>query len=254
MLMIISPAKKLDLMPRDSKLDSSEIEFINEYKTVVNAIKKLNLEDLKEILSISTNLATQAYEKNSKLADNPNTKSAKQAIKLFKGDVYTGMQNGSLDPSDLEYLQTHLRIFSGVYGVLKPLDLIEPHRMEMGTNLMIDGKTLREFWKMHSFKAINSALKTAKSPVVNLASKEYFDSLDLELINSEVIDIIFKDLSKGKYKIISIYAKKARGMMVRYAVDNRITDAEELKNFDLDGYAFNRSVSSGKSWVFTREN
>lgn len=251
MLMIISPAKKLNRTPENPK-NFTEIELQTEYQKVLNELQKQSIEDLRDILKVSINLAEQAYDDNQKLSNKVDITKAKQAIKLFQGDVYSGMDNGSLNQSDLEYLQKHLRIISALYGVIRPLDLIEPYRLEMNTTLEIEGKKAKDFWKPHSFKAINNALKEAGSPIINLASKEYFEAVDQELLNSEVIDTIFQDMHKGQYKTISIYAKKARGMMVRYAADNKITDAEKLKNFDVDGYSFNKALSSGKSWVFTR--
>lgn len=248
MLILISPAKKLDISPKNKIDKSTEISLANEYKKVAGVLKKKTVDELAEIMGISSPLAKSAHQRNSGLDSSDKI----QAIRIFNGDVYTSLDTKSLNDDDLEFAQKHLRILSGLYGVLKPLDLIEAHRLEMGTKLYIDGLSLVEFWKKQVFKQINEALIQAKSPIINLASREYFAAVDDELVNSEVITPFFWDRSHGKYKAIGIYVKKARGKMVRFAIDNRITDANKLKEFDEDGYEFNQNLSSPNEWIFTR--
>lgn len=250
MLMIISPSKTLNpYKPCDF---ATEIEQLSEYKEVQSKIKKLTTEDLKDILKISTTLAKQAHAHNSTLSAKPQKSKANRAIDLFNGDVYTTLDVTTLNKSHLEYLQDNLRIISALYGVVRPLDLIEPYRLDMGTNLPINGKSLRDYWKAHTHKAINSALQHSKAPVVNLASREYFDAIDPSKIKGDVVDASFLDMHNGNYRTVSIYAKRARGLMARYAATNNIQNPSDLKQFNLDGYKYNQSMSQEKSWVFTR--
>ncbi|MBV1929705.1 MAG: peroxide stress protein YaaA, partial [Gammaproteobacteria bacterium] len=180
---------------------------------------------------------------------------AKQALLAFKGDVYTGLDAESLSGDDLLWAQDHLRILSGLYGLLRPLDLMQAYRLEMGTKLANGrGKDLYQFWGSQITDALNQQQADESLPVlVNLASNEYFKSVQSKQLNAEIITPVFKDWKGDKYKIISFYAKKARGLMVAYIVRNRLSDVEQIKNFDSEGYVYNPAMSSAREWVFTRE-
>ena len=184
-----------------------------------------------------------------------NRRNAKQAIMAFRGDVYTGLDADSFKADDLEFAQEHLRILSGLYGLLKPLDLIQPYRLEMGTRIETgQGGDLYDYWRETITPAINRQLKKVGSDtLVNLASNEYFSVLDNDKLKARVCTPVFKDYKNGKYKIISFFAKKARGQMSAYAIKKKITDAEQLKRFRVDGYRFDKASSSDTQWVFLRK-
>ena len=180
---------------------------------------------------------------------------AKQAVLAFKGDVYTGLDAKTLSAEDFVFAQSHLRILSGLYGLLRPLDLMQAYRLEMGTRFAnTRGKDLYAFWGNQITKKLNQEMQQQTDNVlVNLASNEYFKAVKPAAFDGEVFTPVFKDLKNGQYKIISFYAKKARGLMVRYIIDNKITRVEDLKGFDYEGYAFNADMSQGNEWVFTRD-
>jgi cytoplasmic iron level regulating protein YaaA (DUF328/UPF0246 family) len=183
-----------------------------------------------------------------------NLDNAKQAVLAFKGDVYTGLDAETMDDEGLEFAQQHLRILSGLYGVLKPLDLIQPYRLEMGTQFANQkGKNLYKFWGGQLREEIETeASQSSDAILVNLASNEYFKALEAKKLNTRIITPVFKDMKNGQYKIISFYAKKARGLMSRYIIDHRINDPDQLKNFDSEGYRFSADLSAGDDWVFIR--
>jgi cytoplasmic iron level regulating protein YaaA (DUF328/UPF0246 family) len=185
----------------------------------------------------------------------PDHAEARPAVMSFNGDVYTGLDAPSLDAKGLKYAQRHVRILSGLYGLLRPLDLIHPYRLEMGTKLANPGgKDLYTFWGETITRALNAELaKTQSGALVNLASEEYFKSVKPKLLDAPVVTPVFEDWKNGKYKIISFFAKRARGMMARYAIEKGITDPEALKAFDVDGYAFVPSESGERNWVFRRK-
>jgi len=183
------------------------------------------------------------------------TDNAKQALLAFKGDVYTGLQAEEMSEDDLQWAQNHLRILSGLYGLLRPLDLMQPYRLEMGTKFAnAGGKNLYEFWGEKITEGLNAELAKQPTPVlINLASNEYFKAVKPKVLNAEIITPVFKDWKNDKYKIISFFAKKARGLMSQYIIKNRIEDAEQIKQFALAGYQYNEAMSSAKEWVFTRQ-
>jgi cytoplasmic iron level regulating protein YaaA (DUF328/UPF0246 family) len=185
---------------------------------------------------------------------NTDAEEARQAVMAFNGDVYAGLDARSFEPAELDYAQSHLRILSGLYGLLRPLDLIHPYRLEMGTRLPnARGKDLYAFWGETVTDALNRQIAAnGATALVNLASEEYFRSVKPKLLSVPVIAPVFEDWKNGKYKIISFFAKRARGMMARYAVTRGIKDPEQLKQFDLDGYAFDEERSDQRSWVFRR--
>lgn len=256
MLMLISPAKALDESPRSSNIAFTQAEFLDQSVELMQVVKPLEPRDLSQLMHISDDLAQLNFDRNqawSKPTESDEV--SKQAVLMFKGDVYQGLDAASLDKKGLDYAQTHLRILSGLYGLLKPLDLMRPYRLEMGTKLANPkGKDLYAFWGESLTKSLNKTLKQAGKPVVNLASNEYFKAIKPKLLETPIVTPIFKDLKKGEYKIISFYAKKARGLMVRYAIDHRIENAEDLKYFDYAGYKFAPQLSSEKDWVFTRDS
>jgi cytoplasmic iron level regulating protein YaaA (DUF328/UPF0246 family) len=180
---------------------------------------------------------------------------AKQALFAFQGDVYTGMQAETFSADDIRFAQQHLRILSGLYGLLRPLDLMQAYRLEMGTSFAnSQGKNLYEFWDKTITLALNKQLKAINSSVViNLASQEYFSSVKPDLLKADIITPVFKDKKNGQYKIISFFAKKARGMMSAYIIKNRILTPEAIRKFDVAGYKFNKAMSCERDWVFTRE-
>lgn len=256
MLMLISPAKSLDETPRKPELTLSEAEFLTESQQLIEVLRALGPVDLSQLMKISDPLAQLNYDRNQAwLLPNADDGVSKQALLMFKGDVYQGLDAQTLTEDDLQYAQTHLRILSGLYGLLRPMDLMRPYRLEMGTRLNNpQGKNLYEFWGERLTEAVNKALEQAEKPVVNLASNEYFKAIKPKLLNTDVITPIFKDLKSGQYKIVSFYAKKARGLMVRYAIDHRLEQVEDLKHFNYAGYQFAPQLSSEKDWVFTRDS
>jgi cytoplasmic iron level regulating protein YaaA (DUF328/UPF0246 family) len=182
------------------------------------------------------------------------SENAKAAVLAFRGDVYTGMNADSFNSADFNFAQKHLRILSGLYGLLRPLDLIQPYRLEMGTKFANQhGSNLYQFWGEDITDAINQQLTAAKSKVlINLASNEYFSAIKAKALNADIITPVFKDTKNGKQKIISFYAKKARGLMAAYVIKNRLKDVDELKRFDSEGYRFCSEQSTAREWVFLR--
>lgn len=253
MIAIISPAKKLDSQSKVNTSQCTYPELLNKANQLIEELRKFTPSDLEELMSISPQIAEQNYERFLRW-DPEAHREGKQALFLFNGQVYAGLDAPSLDEKDISFAQDHLRILSGLYGVLKPLDLILPYRLEMGTKLPNpEGENLYEFWGKQITKKINESLKQEKNPVlVNLASQEYFKSIDSKSIDGKIISPVFKEKKGNQYKVIAIYAKKARGLMSRYMIENKLQDAEALKSFDLDGYIYNEELSSETNWVFTR--
>jgi len=252
MLVVISPAKTLDFeTPARTNIASTPV-FLEDSQVLVERMRELAPADIAKLMKISDKLAvlnSTRYETWSLpfTADN-----AKQALLAFKGDVYTGLDAETLTPKQDEYAQQHLRILSGLYGVLKPLDLMQPYRLEMGTKLSnARGKDLYQFWGDKITDSLNDELER-NDVLINLASNEYFKSVQPKKLNARIITPVFKDTKNGAQKIISFYAKKARGLMTRYIIENNIDNAEALKDFDVAGYQFEASQSSENEWVFTR--
>jgi len=255
MLTLISPAKTLDFETPAGTKKFTEPEFLSQSKQLVSVMKKKKPADLAKLMSISPKLAELNVERYQDWRPPFTTANAKQALLAFKGDVYLGLEAEKYSQRDLSFAQNHLRILSGLYGVLKPLDLIQPYRLEMGTRLENKrGKDLYEFWGTRITRFLNDELCSQRSKVlINLASNEYFKSVRTDALQAELITPVFKDYSRGSYKILSFFAKRARGAMASYIVKNRIDKAEDIKSFDVDGYHFNESYSSDTQWVFTRK-
>jgi len=209
---------------------------------------------LGELMNISNDLATLNHQRYIDWDENFSLENTKPAIQAFKGDVYLGLQVETFTLQDLDFAQEHLRILSGLHGILRPLDLIKPYRLEMGTKLPVNGKkNLYNFWGKEVTERINEELeKTKASCLLNLASDEYFGVIDVEKLAKPVLKISFKEYKNGQYKVLSFFAKKARGLMAAYIVKNRITEPEYLKEFSEEEYIFNTELSNTKEWVFTR--
>jgi len=255
MLMLISPAKALDESPRPNELTITEGEFIAQADALMQELRSLGPMELSQLMHISDDLAELNYQRN-QTWQTPDVKNpaAKQALLMFKGDVYQGLDATSLSARGWGYAHQHLRILSGLYGLLKPNDLMLPYRLEMGTKFAnTQGKDLYAFWGEQITQAVNATLAKAKGPLVNLASNEYFKAVKRKKLTAPVITPQFKDWKNGQYKMISFYAKKARGLMVRYAIDHQLQDAEGLKHFDYAGYQFAPELSTEVDWVFTRK-
>ena len=254
MITIISPAKTLDF---DSKVQTSEHsipDFLKDSKLLIEELRKLKPSEISELMSVNDNLANLNFERFAKWKTPFNTNNAKQALLAFKGQVYVGLDAKTFSESDLKFAQDKLRILSGLYGILRPLDLIQPYRLEMGTNLdNPKGKNLYEFWGNKITESINKELgKKENKVLINLSSNEYYRAINHKEIKGDIITPVFKESKGDKFKVIAVYAKTARGLMSRFIIKNRIEKPEDIKAFDLDGYLFNQSLSGEKQWVFTR--
>ena len=255
MLMVISPAKALDETTAVQTQRHTKCAFLDQAASLIDELKLLGPNEIGQLMHISEKLAELNYERYQAWQSPFSAEQAKQAAWLFKGDVYQGLNAYSLPEKGIDYLQAHLNILSGLYGLLKPCDDMLPYRLEMGTKFANQqGKDLYAFWGNQITDLLNARLAEHQSKtLVNLASNEYFKAVNRKALKARIITPIFKDWRGGKYKIISFYAKKARGLMVRYAADHLIEQAEELKHFNVDGYAFNGELSSEHDWVFTRK-
>jgi len=249
MLIVLSPAKKMDFIEQKGKL--SEPKFRGDTEVLIKELKKLSPNDIGKLMKLSDKLSQLNYERY-KSFRNKKTKFA--AIYTFTGDTYRGLDALSLNSNNLEKYNDKLMILSGLYGILSPFDSIEAYRLEMGTKFSVgDSKNLYIFWRDKLTKYINKKIKKEKF-LVNLASKEYSDAVDFSKLEGEVITPIFKDKKGDSYKIISIYAKKARGMMARYIIDNDINDVKGLKKFNYEGYRFSQDESTKDNLVFLRDH
>lgn len=255
MLIVISPAKTLDYDTPPTLAEHTTPDFLRQSEILVKELRKLSPPQISELMSISDKLANLNFGRYLEWSKSVKPDNAKQAVLAFKGDVYTGLEAESLSKRDLKWAQDHLRILSGLYGVLRPLDLMRPYRLEMGTRLTNPrGKDLYEFWGSRITDELNRLFEKDKHPVlINLASNEYFKSVQTDKLNAELITPVFKDLKSGKYKIVSFFAKKARGMMTGYIIRNRLKDPEAIKQFDDGGYKYNAAMSSASEWVFVRD-
>jgi cytoplasmic iron level regulating protein YaaA (DUF328/UPF0246 family) len=253
MKIVISPAKSLDFETQLPTKLFSEYDFVKQSVSIDKVLKKQKPKQLMELMAISDKLADLNWQRNQQRnVAELTSENARQAIYAFNGDVYIGLDAYSLSEAKINVLQDKLRILSGLYGLLKPLDLMQPYRLEMGTKLPVGkNKNLYEFWKSTITKELNSQLENEEL-FVNLASNEYFDAVDVKNLKVSVITPEFKDYKDGKLKIISFFAKKARGMMVRYIIDTNAETIEDLKGFNYEGYAFDANLSQGNRLVFTR--
>ncbi len=255
MLIVISPAKTLDYQTPVATAEFSRPALLKDAAELVDTMRDYSPNDLVALMKISHKLGELNAQRYLEWSTPFNRKNARQAIFAFKGDVYTGLAAEHFSDADLDYAQQHLRILSGLYGVLRPLDLMQAYRLEMGTALKNSrGENLYEFWGGRITRELGKQLKSLDSSVlVNLASNEYFKSIDTGALNAEIITPVFKDKKNGQYKIISFYAKKARGLMSAYAIKKRLDDVEKLKKFNVAGYRFDRQSSTATEWVFLRD-
>ncbi|MFN7099151.1 MAG: peroxide stress protein YaaA [Flavobacterium sp.] len=252
MKIVISPAKSLEFEKALPTSQFSEALFLKESKKVQQVLKQINPTGLSSLMSISEKLADLNWQRNQQWKTPFNAENARPAVYTFDGDVYSGLNAYELAPEKIDLLQDRLRILSGLYGLLKPLDLIQAYRLEMGTKMAVgESKNLYEFWKPTITKALNKELADDEL-FVNLASTEYFSAVDVKALKVPVITPEFKDYKNGKLKIISFFAKKARGMMVRYIIDTNAETLEDLKGFNYDGYQFDANLSRGNNLIFTR--
>tara|TARA_Y100000591_G_scaffold254657_1_gene226369 strand:+ start:160 stop:936 length:777 start_codon:yes stop_codon:yes gene_type:complete len=256
MITVVSPAKKLsnDCFAK-TKFHNSP-EFIKESESLINQLKLLSPNDLESLMGVSEKLAILNWERIQNWNPNFNSNSAREAVYSFKGDTYVGLDAGTLNDKEIKFAQNHLRILSGLYGVLRPLDLIMPYRLEMGTKFKnSQGENLYKFWGTKLSSYISKELDQHKQRyIINCASVEYFKSLENSDLKAEIITPIFKEIRSGKPKIISFFAKKARGMMARYIVQNQINTKDQILNFNLDGYKYSPELSANEyEPVFTRE-
>lgn len=252
MKIVISPAKSLNFEKELPTSQYTEPSLLKEARQVHKVLKQKNPAELSELMHISDKLAQLNWERNQEWKTPFTPDNARPAIFTFDGDVYTGLDAYTIPVEKLDVLQDKLRILSGLYGILKPLDLIQAYRLEMGTKLPIgEAKNLYEYWKETVTKTLNKELKKDEL-FVNLASNEYFSAVDVKALKVPVITPDFKDYKDGKLKIISFFAKKARGMMVRYIIDTNAETVDDLKGFNYEGYQFDSNLSKGNHLVFTR--
>ena len=255
MLIVVSPAKSLDYESKVLSKKFTEPEFLDDAKILNKKIKNFKPDQLSELQHISSELAELNFVRNTNWQPPFTPQNSRQAIYAFRGDVYLGIRAENYSGHDLNFAQKHLRILSGLYGLLKPLDLMQAYRLEMGTPLENPrGKNLYEFWGSKLSENLNIELSNYKHNIlINLASNEYFSAIKTDVLNAKIITPVFKDYSNGKYKIVSFYAKKARGLMVSYIVKNRITSPIHLKHFDEEGYRYCEEESTKSEFVFLRE-
>ena len=252
MKILLSPAKSLDYKSDLPTLKTSEGCFLNEAQYLNNILKEKSPKELSELMNISSSLGELNYQRNNSWSLPFSQKNARQSIYAFSGDVYRGLDSYTVEEGKIDFMQNSVRIISGLYGLLKPLDLIQPYRLEMGTKMPVDdNKNLYEYWRQKITSQLNKELADDE-PVLNLASNEYFKAIDSKVVKTDIYTANFKQLKNGEYKTIAIFSKKARGMMTRFIIDNNITDVNDLKSFNYDGYMFHESLSSKNEFIFTR--
>lgn len=254
MLLVISPAKKLDYEDALPEVGMANPRFLAEAETIAAIMQKKSRAEIKQLMKLSDNLAELNYTRYQKWTPATGIGAAKQAILAFKGDVYAGMNAATFEMGDFEFAQKHLRILSGFYGLLRPLDMIQAHRLEMGTRLENPkGKNLYEYWQDLVTPLVDKDVQDAGGVLINLASNEYFKVLDQQKLQSPVVTPIFKDYKNGVYKVISLYAKRARGMMSAFCIQNRLEQPDQLKVFSEAGYSFSSEDSDEVRFIFTRK-
>jgi len=253
MLVLLSPAKTLDFTETKVKATKNP-KFKTDTTELVGVLQEKSISDIMKLMSIKEKLGALNYERYQNFSKSYTNKNSKAALLAFKGDVYIGLDAASLTEDELEYSQDHVRILSGLYGLLSPLDKMQPYRLEMGTTLKTDkGTNLYHFWGDKITKEVNKQLKKQGNPIlVNLASQEYFHAVKRDAVKGEVVDINFKEFRDGKLKFISFSAKKARGLMTRYIIKNKIENKEDLKGFNYENYYFDESLSDDAQYTFVR--
>ena len=254
MIILMNSSKTLNFEQPATISKHTVPEFLEDCEFLVSELRKLSVSGLAKLMGISEKLATLNVRRYKNWRTSPGRADAKQALLAFKGDIYAAMDVDRYKMKTFDFAQKHLRILSGLYGILRPLDLIQPYRLEMATKLATDReKDMYGFWGTRINASLNELLKREKSGVLfNLASVEYFKSAIPKLLRAEVITPVFKEYKDLSYRVVAIYAKKARGLMCDYIIQNRITRVEDLQSFNSDGYRFAPALSSQKDWVFTR--
>lgn len=254
MLTIISPAKKLDYSELSESLNFTQPLLLEHSEQLLNDLRLLSPKDICSLMGLSDKLGALNYARFQEWQTPFSSDNAKQAILAFKGDVYQGLDAENMNTDELNWAQDNLRILSGLYGLLRPLDLMQPYRLEMGTKFANKrGANLYQFWGDIITNQLNKLLSASpQSVLVNLASNEYFKSVQAKNLNAEIITPVFMDQKGDKFKIISFFAKRARGLMSAFIIKNKITDAQQLKTFEVGGYSFNAAMSEGNKWVFCR--
>lgn len=255
MYFVLSPAKKLNERHDAPTRQHTLPELLDQSQLLINILKTMAPHDIASMIGISDKLALLNTERFQNWHLPFTEANAKQAVYLFNGDVYEGLNAQQLSATALNYLQTHAGILSGLYGLLRPLDLIQPYRLEMGTKLVNSrGNDLYHFWQNDITALISQRMaENDEHVLINLASQEYFKAIQPSKLNSRIITPVFKDQKNGQYKIISFYAKRARGLMMRYAAEHQLTTPEQLQNFDSEGYYFDKASSASEQWVFLRD-
>ena len=255
MLMVISPAKTLDYETPPATQRFTQPQYLDHSQELIGQLRELSPQQIGELMHLSDKLSGLNAARFGCWTPAFTPDNAKQALLAFKGDVYTGLNAVDFSEADFDYAQTHLRMLSGLYGLLRPLDLMMPYRLEMGTKLAnARGKDLYAFWGTRISDWLNEALAEQGDDVLlNLASNEYFSAVKKSALNARIINTEFRNIKNGQHKIISFYAKRARGLMVKYAAENQISETEQLKQFNLEGYAYSESDSSSNTWIFKRE-
>lgn len=256
MFFLLSPAKTLDYESSALTDKFTTPKMLSHSEELIRILKDKSPEFISELMGVSDKIAKLNTDRYKEWNPPFTPQNAKQAVFAFKGDVYTGLSIESAGQPQIDYVQAKVKILSGLYGLLNPLDLMQAYRLEMGTKLENNrGANLYQFWGNLITDQLNQELADSGEPlIVNLASNEYYKAVKPKELNARVITPVFKDLKNGQYKIVSFYAKKARGLMVRYAADNLIEDVESLKGFNYEGYSFNKDLSGNDSWVFTRDS
>ncbi|MBL4911491.1 MAG: peroxide stress protein YaaA [Alteromonadaceae bacterium] len=255
MLIVVSPAKNLDFESPLTTQEYTQAELLVHSQVLAERCKQLTPADLSSLMKISDKLAGLNAARFGQWSQPFTQENSRQAILAFNGDVYTGLDAASFSTQDFAFAQQHFRILSGLYGLLKPLDLMQAYRLEMGTKLANErGSNLYQFWGNIITDKVNEALAAQGDDVlINLASNEYFKAIKVKQVNGTIITPAFKDWKNGQYKMISFFAKKARGLMARYIIQKQLTDVEQLKEFDLAGYQYNAEFSQGNNWTFLRK-
>lgn len=255
MIITLSPSKGQDFESATPSKIFTLPEKLDDSQILINEAKKLDMESVRDLMAVSENISNLNVQRFQDWTLPFDTKNAKAALFAFKGDVYSGIQKDKYDDGDLTYAQDHLRILSGLYGALRPMDLIQPYRLEMKTRLENPrGENLYQFWGDSITEQLNASLRNQEEKVlVNLASNEYYKSVKPKLIDGKILNISFKEIKDGKSRILAVYAKKARGMMTDFILRNRIEHAEDIKDFATANYSFSKADSATDHWVFTRQ-
>ncbi|MDQ7982392.1 peroxide stress protein YaaA [Paraburkholderia sp. SARCC-3016] len=256
MIIVLSPAKSLDYETPPHVSKHTIPDFVDDAAELIGGLRRLSPQQIASLMDISDPLAQLNFQRYADWSPHFGKHNAKQAVLAFNGDVYEGFDARTLSASDLDYAQNHVRVLSGLYGLLRPLDLLQPYRLEMGTQFAnARGKDLYAFWGERITHALNAQLKRIKGAsrvLINCASNEYFRSVKPKLLDAPVVTTVFEDWKGGQYKVISFHAKRARGLMARFAVEQRIAAPEGLKDFDSEGYAFDAKASNDATYVFRR--